>query len=191
MEMKNVFRFLTMFTLPASMVFSSGCKSVREFGNGVYYNESDSSIYLAVSDCKDTPDSPEFDKQCKLQFSDNFDVSYIEEEKAYVYAMFHWSDSVDDAENLSEEEENKLFEQAEKEYLDHVDLKKQFVDNDATFYYVQEEGENTAVLYAYVDGSDFYDENEEKDIVTFDIDENGTLILSYDMNEEALPLYFK
>ncbi len=181
---------MCIFVISSCMMFTGGCKSVREFGNGVYYNESDSSIYLTVSDCKDTPDSPEFDKQCKIQFSDNFDISYIKEVKAYTYAMFHWGDSVDDVESLSEEEGNRLFEQAEKEYLNHVDLKKQFVDSADTFYYVQEDGENTASMYAYIDGSDFYDDNREKDIIVFDIDENGTLILSYGMNEEA-PLYFK
>ena len=95
-------------------------------------------IYLIVSDCKDTPDSPQFDKQCKLQFSDSFDILVYGEDLAYLYAISHGFDLVDDVESLSEEEGNKLFEQAEKEYLNHVDLKKQFVDNAAIFYYLQE-----------------------------------------------------
>lgn len=170
---------MCIFMISLYILFTGGCKSVREFGNGVYYNESDSRIYLTVSDCKDTPDSPEFDKQCKLQFSDNFDIFVYEKQLAYLYAAFHSFDLIDDVESLSEEESNKLFEQAEKEYLDHVDLKKQFVDNAATFYYVQEDGEKVASLYAYVDGSDFYLNEGEKDTLIIHIDENGALILDY------------
>lgn len=153
---------LGIFAIYSYILFAGSCKSVREFGNGVYYNESDSSIYLTVSDCKDTPDSPQFDKQCKLQFSDSFDILAYGEDLAYLYAISHRFDLVDDVESLSEEEGNKLFERAEKKYLNHVDLKKQFVDNAAIFYYVQEDGEKVASLYAYVDGSEFYSDEGEK-----------------------------
>lgn len=164
--------------ISVTILFTGGCKSVREFGNGVYYNESNSDIKITITECKDTPENLEYDKECRLQFSDNYDFSAFEKYAAEVAVSQYWSDTSDEREGMSEEECEKLWNEVNEEFLNNLDVKKQLCEKPCSFYYVREDGESTASLYTKIDGTDYLSPETSVPFI-IDIDENGALIINY------------
>ena len=116
----SVFSVIILLT----MLSAGGCKSVREFGNGVYYNEGNSDIKITVTEC------------------------------------------------------DKLWNEVNEKFLNNLDVKKQLCEKPCSFYYVREDGENTASLYTEIDGTDSLSPETSVPFI-IDIDENGALIINY------------
>lgn len=160
----------------------TACNQKREFGEGVYHMESDPNVTITITDVVDTPGNEDHEKTCKVQFSENFDFSKLEEDTINTIVGNKIYLNNDRIKDMDEKEIEKEHEECRKVFEEKINYKMQFADKPCTFSFstVHNDDESYSMLLADVEGGEGFFPDGSAYCFQIVVDENGRLIVDGD-----------
>ncbi len=179
--MKKTLKALSILMFAAVMLITAGCSS-KELDNGVYHGENDSSKTITITDLTDdigdsAKDIVNCKKTGKIQFSDNYDFSELNNTFRRLAASYY-VDNNDEFKDWSYEEQDKKIEEVATEASKSIDFKKQLIDRASEFYLIDIEDNDFDAVIVKVEGTAKYTENDM--YLTIEVYNDGHLVVEND-----------
>lgn len=180
--MRKTLKVVSILMFATIMVIAAGCSS-KGLDNGVYHSESDSSKTITITDLTDNigdnaDDIVNCKKKGKIQFSDNYDFSTLNDTYCKLAATYYVSEN-DEFKDWSYEEQDKKIEEVTAEASKRIDLKKQLIDRASEFYLIDIEDNDFDAIIIKVEGSAEY-VGKDSMYITIEVYNDGHLIIEND-----------